>query len=151
MRDQIVSSSALANVLDLLLWPLLRLWQMITRKRSCAWHWQSYRGIIGPTIRVAGDSNLSLHSWWHGVICGTNFTWQQVVVLRAVDPVVYHVGFRGRGVCQICTIPVHGAVAMLRGPEDTEFFGITADGQPLALLDLGHHRRWRLPRSMIVL
>ena len=131
--------------LDFLLWPLLWLlrWEKMTNKSSYWWQWRKYPHINQDThiINIAGDSQLDLHSFWHSVFWGTNFTWRKVVIFRPKIPVVYQVGFKARGHCQLCTLQISGKVRLLIGPEDTYFFGITADGQPLELSIVGYADR----------
>lgn len=152
MSGQIVGAQP-ANWLDYVLWPLLRLsWEKISRKQSHWWHWLSYDGPISKTILVAGDSRLSTHTFWHSnVFWGTNFTWQQVVVLHPVRPVVFQVGFIGSGVRQLCSIQVSGDVALTRGPQDNVLFGVTTDGQPLELQVVDYSTRRRLSRKIPIL
>lgn len=151
MNGKVVGSQP-ANLLDFVFWPLLKLfWEKFSRKQSHWWHWRTYRGTIGELLHVAGDNRLNSHDWWHGIFLGTNFTWQQVVVLKAVDPVVYQIGFCGRDICQLCSVQVNGVVALTIGPDDADFFGITADGQPVPLQELYRSTRWRLSKHIPLL
>ncbi|MFA5126678.1 MAG: hypothetical protein WC465_01585 [Patescibacteria group bacterium] len=132
-----------SSIWDVILWPLLTWsWSKLTGgKVSYGWHWRPYRGQIGQVVRVAGDSSLSLHDWRHGVFWGTCFSWRTVALLCPTQRVVWHVGFRGRSGCQICSLEINGAAALLIGPEEVDFFAVSADGQPLELKQVSYSTR----------
>jgi len=120
------------HVFDRILWPTLKKsWERASRKNSHWWHWRRFRGQVTDVLYIRGDKDAT-----HNVFLGTNFLWQEVVVLAPVPDQShcdYMIGFRDGKNVQICSIVVHGQVAVLLGPRAVDFFAVTRYGQAITL------------------
>jgi hypothetical protein len=99
--------------------------------------------VLARTVRIAGDPEaVSRWKLWHvphfhlPVLGG----WRRYVVLR---PKAYrypwHPGWLTGDACGASRIGIEGAVRLLLGPDDAQFFGVSATfGEPLLLEVVGY-------------
>jgi len=133
------------HIFDWLLWPILKkTWEKKSRKNSHWWHWRDFKKCVNAnkTVYIRADKTAT-----HNVFLGTNFQWEEVVVLSLV-PIQshydYHIGFIGGKTCQICSIVVHGEAALLLGPRAVHFFAITKYGEFVELQQVKMTKRQEL-------
>lgn len=131
------------HIFDRLLWPILkRTWEKKSRKNSHWWHWRQYNGTVKHFLYMRADKSAT-----YDVFFGSNFLWQEVVVLSLIPTQAhydYKVGFCEGTTRQICSVVVHGEVALLLGPRSVKFFAVSKYGEPLVLQTIKMAKRRNL-------
>ena len=149
--------------LDILLAPLLRLiWEPLSMKRSHWFNWEkaaashTLRELKGYCLIVPG--NGWAHGWRtpFGRFWQLNFGWKRVAIVRLkshYDRESYQIGFiPPSGIPEVCSLVVTGSVALLIGPEATNFFA--RDPHSLGMRELefvGEAEKQKLPKGIPLL
>jgi hypothetical protein len=128
------------HIFDFLLWPILKLiWEPFSLKRAHWWHWLTYAKEIPDhsyTVTVPGDKTAKRADRGWPNFYERNFGWQTTALLFVHDDKGqlaedYHLGFRCGNKTETCSILLSHGIAALIGPDDTIFFAVGKDGQPL--------------------
>ncbi len=141
------------DVADLLMLPMMHVlmlvmvghWKVESPQQTHRWNNVKFRRSdvqVPPEyrlmIRGAPQSARAPSLWRHVPVTG----WKEYVVLapKEVDVDTWHVGWMDKTQVGLSRIPIKGAVRMLRGPDNVEFFGVDLEsgiGLPLFVVGYG--------------
>ena len=154
-RLEVPSLGWVAKLADLLMMPLMYLLAGTLRDLpQCTHFWNNKKlsakevGVLDESlmIRVDGDSgamNGHFAFLFHAPILGG---WRNYAVIEPIDDRPWHIGWKSPLANGVSRIALSGPVRVLRGPDDTLFFGIDSEtGRQISPLRIAGEGRIGVP------
>ncbi len=146
MSIQIKVQSWPGRWLDIAMLPLMYLLQGTLRESPQITHrWNNRRlsnqefSLIDSSLTVRADADTEAPERWFGPLPIFHTPvfggWKKFVVLEPAEPVSgqWFVGWIAFDLAGMSKLPLSGQVRLLRGPQQTRFFGFDCDGNQIAL------------------
>lgn len=152
------------SVFDHFLKPILAIfWEPFSLKKSHWWNWRHDNHYHSEEISyflkwIEGDCDAKNRSNFWSNLIQTNFGWKKSAIIEPSDFCdFYYLGFlkvnkKGEISPQICTLPLKGKSALLKGPNGVYFYAVSClDFKPIEINVIKECKKNDIPKEIVLI